>query len=147
MPRARNPQANRSDLRTPRAAPRTTAPNQSYGKQTAQEQSMKIQPLTPPGASAPGGSPPPPPTAPATAGGQAPAPISVTPLSAPTERPGVPVTNGLPTGPGPGPEALTGFAAMGAQQVADGGSVRGLLRSLAAQPEASSVIRQLAARA
>lgn len=36
-----------------------------------------------------------------------PAPPSVTPLHAPTQRPGQPVTAGAAAGAGPGPEALT----------------------------------------
>lgn len=38
---------------------------------------------------------------------QAPALPTVTPLDAPSERPGEPVTAGAPLGPGAGPEALT----------------------------------------
>lgn len=36
-----------------------------------------------------------------------PLPGSLTPLDAPTARPGEPLTAGIPLGPGPGPEVLT----------------------------------------
>jgi len=57
---------------------------QEYGKRGKQEQAQRALPLSrtsiPPG--------------------------SLTPLAAPTERPNEPVTTGLPSGPGAGPEAL-----------------------------------------
>lgn len=39
--------------------------------------------------------------------GAGPGPGELGPLTAPTDRPGEPLTHGLPTGPGAGPEALT----------------------------------------
>jgi hypothetical protein len=71
---------NRSDLAAgPRQAaqPVRAAPNQPYGARGAQEAAQQTMPLP-----------------------------QVTPLDAPTERPAEPVTAGLPSGPGPGPEAL-----------------------------------------
>lgn len=57
----------------------------------------------------------------------------------PTERPNEPVTAGLPMGPGPGPEALGPLA-----QQSGGSTVGGLLQSLAASPNATPEVRQLA---
>jgi len=57
---------------------------QEYGKRGRQETAQQVIPLSrtglPPG--------------------------SLTPLAAPSDRPGEPVTTGLPSGPGAGPEAL-----------------------------------------
>ena len=86
----------RSDLR---GQPVTTAKGQAYGVAAAQAASQRVVPL----AAAPA---PPAPTAPpsaAGAGGALPPPPD---LYRPTERPGEPVTHGLPTGAGAGPEAL-----------------------------------------
>jgi hypothetical protein len=72
-------------------------------------------------AATPSGPAPAPPTGPAPEGGGGPPNLEElaqaqpgnedvrghpTPISRPTERPGEPVTAGLPTGPGPGPEAI-----------------------------------------
>lgn len=105
MPRARKPgsggprsgtpgtaYANRSDLNRPYVGG-------TYGTATAQQSAMRQMPVAPPGTAAPGAGPQPPP--PPGAGG---------PFDRPTERPGEPVTAGLPMGPGPGPEALGGYA-------------------------------------
>lgn len=157
MPRARS--SNRTDL--PGKVPTTvTAPGQAYGKQTSQAQSMKIQPVAAPAGPTPGsqpsnasptatptGQPGAAPNLAAILGGGGSRPAGSLLFDHPTQRPNVPVTNGLPTGPGPGPEALTGFAAQGAQALADGGSVKGLLSTLASQPGSSSLVKQLAATA
>lgn len=64
-------------------------------------------------------------------------------LMRPTERPGEPVTAGLPMGPGPGPEAL---GPLGQQAMANQGqSVGALLANLAAAPFATPQVQQLAA--
>lgn len=155
MPRAKSPSSNRTDL--PGKVATMTSPGQLYGKQTAQRQAQKVVPVAaPPQPSASG----PAPTNPAPGSSATPqAPPDIGAILAgggsnpagslkfdhPTDRPNVPVTNGLPTGPGPGPEALTGFAGAGAQALADGGSVKGLLTSLASQPNSSSLLKQLAA--
>ena len=57
MPRSRvpNPAANRTDLLSPKVSTTQTAPGQAYGKQTAQQQSMKIAPVGAPPAAAPAG--------------------------------------------------------------------------------------------
>lgn len=84
------------------------APSAGYGQRAAQERSVAAVPL-------PAQAPPP---APASGGGAgAPAqglpagpppvqPGGLGPLNAPTQRPNQPLTAGLPTGPGPGPEVL-----------------------------------------
>lgn len=69
----------------------------------------------------------------------------VLPWLHPSNRPGEPVTAGLPTGPGAGPEALTGVGAIAANGAAEQGTLKNLLGSLAAQPFSSSAIRDLAA--
>lgn len=65
----------------------------------------------------------------------------------PTERPNEPITAGMPTGPGPGPESLPGIGAMASAGNVDQGTVANLISSLASQPGASSAVQDLAARA
>lgn len=79
-----------------------------YGRQQELQQQARALPTTPPPARQAA-----PPPAPADAlnkitadGWDLPA---VTPLNAPTQRPGEPVTAGLPIGLGPGPEILPRF--------------------------------------
>lgn len=94
------PYPNRRDLRTTQAP--KAAPGQPYGEAKQQLDSQKQIPLsrTP----APGG----PPVSSTAAiagmvgGGGSPVPS----LTAPSTRPNEPLTSGLKTGPGPGPEAL-----------------------------------------
>lgn len=87
---------NRSDLNTNRGTqPITAVPNQPYGEAGEQIAAQEIAPLRQ-----------------VPSGGQMAmepqgAPVSVTPLDAPTGRPNEPVTAGVPIGPGVGPEALT----------------------------------------
>lgn len=94
---------NRSDLTQAPSA----APNQVYGQRAAQLRSQASLPLPqqapPPGAGAGAATPT---GTSAQPGGGAPPPQSLGPLNAPTQRPGEPITAGLNTGPGPGPEAL-----------------------------------------
>ncbi len=126
----------------------TTAPDQDYGNRTAQEQSMSMLPI--------GGTPAPPtvaaPASPAgaPAGQAAPGgkpPIGKLPWLEPTSH-GLPVTTGLPYGPGAGPEVLQGPAAQWhAQQVSENGTLQQLLGSLAARPGASSAVKAMAANA
>lgn len=73
--------SNRTDLNQPKPAPVMRIPGQEYGAQAAQvAQQQQVQEWTPPAAP--------------------------TPLDAPTMRPDEPVTHGLPSGPGAGPEVL-----------------------------------------
>jgi hypothetical protein len=102
----------------------------------------------------PQGNPTPPAAAPLAPGGAAGGPAAMqqalmaarqhvanaTPLLAPTERPNEPITAGMSTGAGPGPESLNGFGAQGAAHA----GVVGLLQSLAAQPGASPHVQALA---
>jgi hypothetical protein len=98
----------RTDLNQQRTLPVQTAPAQQYGQGAAQTIAQQAVPMAtaPVPAVSAQMSPPAPvtPTPPAGAGGGAPAPRG--PFDRPTERPGEPVTAGLPVGPGPGPEAL-----------------------------------------
>lgn len=78
--------SNRTDLnQTPRAVP-----GQTYGEAGAQIAAQQAVPMAGPG------------TQPAP---QSPMPG---PLTSPTSRPNEPLTAGIPTGPGPGPESLLG---------------------------------------
>jgi hypothetical protein len=83
---------NRSDLRAPALANQPS----TYGDKAQQQRAVQAVPLPRPQGSVPG---------PALAGGPAPAPPipGASPFDRPTERPGEPVTAGLPIGAGPGP--------------------------------------------
>lgn len=97
-PKAGKQYPNRSDLRT---QPPAAAPNQTYGQAGAQLAAQKQIPLSkspPPQAAGP--------SLPAPGNAGSGGPQAITPLSAPTARPNEPITAGLPTGAGPGPEAL-----------------------------------------
>ena len=148
MPRAKqpNPANNRTDLNTPGGPARVmTAPDQEYGKRTAQEQSQKILPIgTPPQPSGAPTAAPAPPAPQPTAG---PLPGALPWADAPSNRPNEPITHGMPTGPGAGPEVLQGVGAAAYAQQSQGGSLRDLLASMAAKPGASSTIKQLLSNA
>lgn len=105
--------------------------NQAYGQrgdQVSQQRAMPIPqapvPSVPSGPSVPG---PAGPTGPGPAGApQAPDVLGAAqafdpgpPLMRPTERPGEPVTTGLPIGAGAGPEAMSGMFAQRRNRVAD----------------------------
>jgi hypothetical protein len=146
MPHARASrqlQPNRADLTQPSAQ---AVPNQPYGVAAAQRAAAQAIPMgQPPLGAAPTQTPP-------QAQPQAPTqPLAVPggngPLSRPTERPNEPVTHGLPMGPGAGPEALQGVGAAARQGAVEQGTLTHLLTSLAAQPNATSAIKDLAARA
>lgn len=92
--------SNRTDLSTgARKALTQTGPSPQYGEGVKREASLAAVPLSPPAA------PVTPPSG-AAAGGGFPMPGSLGPIDAPTNRPDEPVTTGLPTGPGAGPEIL-----------------------------------------
>ncbi|MCA1846728.1 MAG: hypothetical protein LC792_26760 [Actinobacteria bacterium] len=124
------------------AQPVRTAPGQEYGKATAQAEAQRVVPMAaaPPIPAGGGGGPvfAPSPgfdqSIPVPAGYIAPG--EVTPLHAPTERPGEPLTHGLPVGPGAGPEALGATL----QQ----GTLGALLRQAATTSGASPEVRALA---
>lgn len=127
---------NRSDLRSgplPLAAPRGLP----YGDRAKLIAAQRAVPMGPPPSAAPG------PAAPSTPpGAPAPEPGSL-PFTHPTQRPNEPVTAGLPMGPGPGPEAITGVGAggFGHSATAD------MLSQLAAVPGAGSDLKALASYA
>ena len=155
MPHARSSspgklQPNRADL-TKTPLPVEAAPNQGYGVAAAQRAAQQAIPMGAPAAPGPGGGSLAPAGAAPTPQAQPQAPLAVPggngALSRPTERPNEPVTHGLPMGPGGGPEALTGIGAAARQNVVGQGTLTNLLTNLAAAPNASSAIKDLAARA
>lgn len=88
---------NRTDLNGPTREPITTVPGQPYGDAASQRRAQRVIPIgSPPGPLVPVA---PHPTRPVVQPGQL-------PFLEPTQRPNEPVTAGLPTGPGPGPEAI-----------------------------------------
>lgn len=145
----------RTDLLTPKPEAVTTAPNQAYGNRTAQEQSQRILPLGGPGLAAGGGGASP--SVPGSTGSAGLSDQQQVPSRTPgdrgdwrrsTERPNEPLTTGLPSGPGPGPEALTGFGALGhAQATNANGSTAQMLSMMANNPNASDIVKTLAANA
>lgn len=99
---------NRTDLNQP---PMARFTGQQYGAAAEQARAQQaVKPGPPPTANVP---PPPPgaPTGEVPQAGPAPGPAMPMPgslgaLDAPTNRPGEPLTHGLPIGPGAGPEVL-----------------------------------------
>lgn len=150
MPRAKrpNPASNRTDLLTPEAPGRQmTAPGQEYGKRTAQAQSQRILPVGTPAAPTPAG----PAASVAPAGQQPPPPAHAQPGELPwvgTPGSGGPPTSGLPNSAGPGPETLTGLGSQWyANKMSEQATLQQTLAHLAAQPNASSLVKSLAASA
>lgn len=141
-PRAGQPgqaYANRTDLNTERSLPVRAVPGQTYGQVQAQTEAQRAVPMAPspqpsglPAPAAPGGPSMPalPPTPPGAAG----------PLTRPTERPLEPVTAGIASGPGPGPEALPPPPAAATAKVS-------ALLAAAAASTGSPTLSNLAARA
>lgn len=102
--------ANRTDLNGPPKLPIQTAKGQPYGVAAEQKTAQQAIPMAPTQAPAPKMSAAPTPSAPQ---GAAPPAIGMPvgpgdrgAFARPTERPTEPVTAGLPTGPGPGPQVL-----------------------------------------
>lgn len=85
---------NRSDLQQGARLPVTTAPSQGYGQRVAQERAQQAIPMGTPATPAP-----------APTGGPEMA-AALPGLTSPTQYPGEPITAGLASGAGPGPEAL-----------------------------------------
>lgn len=155
MPRraraTRQLQPNRADLTRPTSS---TVPNQTYGEAAQQRAAQQAIPMGQPpiaGGTAPPPSPSGPPQQPqlqdVLAAAQAHNGPGDRPFTRPTERPNEPVTSGLPMGPGPGPESLQGVGAAARQNVIEQGTLSHLLTSMASQPNSTSAIRDLAARA
>jgi len=91
--------SNRTDL-NPVKPPTLVPTGQPYGQRQALVQSQQTLPVAPAGTTAAGPAPPEP-------IGQAPQPPVEPPaFHRPTDRPGEPITTGLPIGAGAGPEAL-----------------------------------------
>lgn len=85
----------------------SAAPDQPYGQITADMNAQRIAPM---GAAAPAPPAAQPSAGPPTGAGGAPPTLQQYqggPLDAPSQRPGEPVTAGMPFGPGAGPEALS----------------------------------------
>jgi len=152
MPHARasrSLQPNRADLTRPNAQ---QAPKQPYGEAAQQRAAQQALPMaTPPApASSPG-------AAPSPAGGPSlppagpPTPLAIPgangSISRPTERPNEPVTHGLPMGPGGGPEVLDGIGGAARQGAVEQGTLQHLLMGMAQNPDATTAIKDLAARA
>ena len=80
---------NRGDLNRNRAALSQQAPSEQYGQRVAQQRATQAVPMAPP---------------------SGPSPDDVPSLADPTSRPDEPLTAGIASGPGPGPEILPNFA-------------------------------------
>jgi hypothetical protein len=123
---------NRSDL-PGKVLPIQTAPSTQYGQAAASVRSQQAVPMAaPPAPAQPSAAPPPIP------------PGGVTPLNAPSERPGEHVMTGAPVGPGAGPEVLGPLAP--AEADPELGKMRTYLPVLelaASQPDSSPALRQL----
>ena len=125
---------NRSDLSVNKGPvpnmPYPMSGSQGYGEQKAMMDSQAAVPVSSPQAPGPTQGPP------GLAGllGQGPTPPgSLGEFGRPTERPDTPITHGLPTGPGAGPEILGGQA----------NSAKMLVQQLANSPYASDDLRDL----
>lgn len=121
--------SNRTDLNAA-----TTVPNQGYGMATQQREAMKAVPMAQ-AQPTPGPTQTPSPQAPATQPQQS-APAEPLLFDHPTERPGEPITHGLPVGPGGGPEVLN----LGGRP----NSFSETLTSLAQDPAASEELQRMA---
>ena len=141
---------NRSDLN--KQEPITTAPGQEYGKRSQQQAAQRSVPMAPPPQAGP---------APAAGAPSAPTPSAEPPApiinglgkgnaglglwTHPTERPDEPITAGMASGPGPGPEVLGGVGAAAANGAVEQGTLKSLLGHLANGPTSSTALRDLAA--
>jgi hypothetical protein len=98
------PYPNRTDLRGPGTPdiPKKSFTGQPYGAATQQAQVQATAPAGPP-AAPPGGAP----AMPQAAGAGGPPPGGLGAFNRPSERPGEPLTHGLPMGAGAGPEVLS----------------------------------------
>jgi hypothetical protein len=129
-PRAAKP--NRTDLNVPKQEPITAAPNQEYGDAGAQKDAQRAVPIGTPDPNAPP-SDSTPVTAAAVAQRNWPQAGTFKWLH-PTDRPDEPVTEGLPFGPGNGPEVLSQAPPL----------VSDTLETLAASPNASARVAAMA---
>lgn len=116
----------------------TVAGGQEYGKRKEQEDAQRALPM----AGAP--APPPAPAAPPAAMG--PPPGAAGDFTRPTERPGEPLTTGIPMGPGPGPEALAMSKFAANPDLEALAPYLPVLELMASQPNASPASRNLVRR-
>lgn len=157
MPRAaKRPYPNRSDLVNEGALAMKAGPSQQYGERAQEQRAQNAIPMAPTPIAV--GPAPHQQTAPQAPQGQPQQPVDLMGLAAahaqnvpdmgaldrPTERPGEPVTHGLPNGPGGGPQVLTGVGAAAREQVIQQGTISNLLQHLAVQPNATSAVKALA---
>lgn len=135
---------NRTDLNTAKVLPIRTGPSQQYGQGVALQRAQQAVPMGVP-ATAQQGLP-----APAQPGPAGPPPIppgGVTPLTAPSERPGEHVMTGVSVGPGAGPEALGPLAPAEADpSLARMQAYLPVLELVASQPDSSPELRQFVRR-
>ena len=127
---------NRTDLNGPKMPIGNYAKSGPYGTGTELQQAQQAVPVA--GAPQPGIGPQQPQQGGGPQGGgppPGPLPGSFGAFNRPTERPNEPITHGLPTGPGGGPEVLP-------QPVAKPAAT--LLQQMAASPYASDEVRALA---
>lgn len=131
---------NRTDLAMNRSTlPVMAATGQQYGKATAQREAQRALPMAAAPLPATGGAP--------AVSRQVPQqmPGQVTPLDAPSQRPGEPVTAGVPVGAGPGPEVL-GPLAQSEDGVEDLAMYLPMLEFIASQPGTSAQTRNFVRR-
>jgi hypothetical protein len=103
MPRAAKPGgtgATGSRTDRPTALPATAVPSKQYGQKAEELRNQGVVPMASGDITPAGGAPPPAPAA------DLPVPGGLPPLDAPSNRPDEPLTHGLPSGPGGGPEVL-----------------------------------------
>jgi hypothetical protein len=125
---------NRTDLNAQKPVAQAAYSGGEYGNRQQLLQNQQAVPVAPaPGAPSPGQGAAPTATTSAPATPQGPLPGSFGLLHRPTERPDEPITHGLATGPGAGPEVL------GLNQ----STVGDLLKQLASQPYASGEVQML----
>ena len=124
--------ANRTDLNQRGPQPVTVAPGQAYGEGAAQREAQQAVPM--------GGTPMPPPSAaPAPPQPEAPMPKpGEIPWLSPTERPNEPISAGLSSGAGPGPESLS-------IPISQESKLADILEGPASSPMASPQVKALAA--
>jgi hypothetical protein len=118
----------------------SAAPNQPYGQAGGQIDAQRAIPMGTPALPGPAGGTPP---TPGPAAVPPPQPGQLPSLTAPTGRPQEPVTAGMASGPGAGPEAVQ----VGPAPQAQPGTVKDTLVRLAAQPGAPQAVQQLASLA
>lgn len=127
--------AQRTDLNT--RLPTSTPTGLPYGENQALSNAQRTIPMAP--SPAPAGPPP----APAPGGApNLPVP-GARPWTRPTERPNEPVTTGVPSGPGPGPEALGAFGQGLGENMAQ---MLGAAAQAAGSPTLDFLARQAAAQ-